>query len=63
MPNRALPASETSTARKNNGTTGYLIPKEADETTVQAAKVVGIVFQTDKSRIGAKEKREVRRRR
>ena len=41
---------------KNNGTTGYLIPKEADETTVQAAKVVGIVFQTDKSRIGAKEK-------
>ena len=44
---------------KNNGTTGYLIPKEADETTVQAAKVVGIVFQTDKSRIGAKEKEKL----
>ena len=43
----------------NNGTTGYLIPKEADETTVQAAKVVGIVFQTDKSRIGAKEKEKL----
>ena len=41
---------------KNNGTTGYLIPKEADETT---AKVVGIVFQTDKSRIGAKEKEKL----
>ena len=44
---------------KNNGMTGYLIPKEADETTVQAAKVVGIVFQTDKSRIGAKEKEKL----
>mgnify|MGYP001512116889 FL=1 len=44
---------------KNNGTTGYLIPKEADETTVQAAKVVGIVFQADKSRIGAKEKEKL----
>ena len=44
---------------KNTGTTGYLIPKEADETTVQAAKVVGIVFQTDKSRIGAKEKEKL----
>ena len=44
---------------KNNGTTGYLIPKEADETTVQAAKVVGIVFQTDKSRIGAKKKEKL----
>ena len=44
---------------KNNGTTGYLIPKKADETTVQAAKVVGIVFQTDKSRIGAKEKEKL----
>ena len=44
---------------KNNGTTGYLILKEADETTVQAAKVVGIVFQTDKSRIGAKEKEKL----
>ena len=44
---------------KNNGTPGYLIPKEADETTVQAAKVVGIVFQTDKSRIGAKEKEKL----
>ena len=44
---------------KNNGTTGDLIPKEADETTVQAAKVVGIVFQTDKSRIGAKEKEKL----
>jgi hypothetical protein len=44
---------------KNNGTSGYLIPKEADETTVQAAKVVGIVFQTDKSRIGAKEKEKL----
>ena len=44
---------------KNNGTTGYLIPKEADETTVQAAKVVGIVFQTDKSRIGAKAKEKL----
>ena len=44
---------------KNNGTTGYLIPKEAYETTVQAAKVVGIVFQTDKSRIGAKEKEKL----
>ena len=44
---------------KNNGTTGYMIPKEADETTVQAAKVVGIVFQTDKSRIGAKEKEKL----
>ena len=44
---------------KNNGTTGYLIPKEADETTVQAAKVVGIVFQTDKSRIGAKVKEKL----
>lgn len=44
---------------KNNGTTGYLIPKEADETTVQAAKVVGIVFQTDKIRIGAKEKEKL----
>lgn len=44
---------------KNNGTTGYLIPKETDETTVQAAKVVGIVFQTDKSRIGAKEKEKL----
>ena len=44
---------------KNNGTTGYLIPKEADETTVQAAKVVCIVFQTDKSRIGAKEKEKL----
>ena len=41
---------------KDNGTTGYLIPKEADETTVQAATVVGIVFQTDKSRIGQAEK-------
>ena len=44
---------------KNNGTTGSLIPKEADDTTVQAAKVVGIVFQTDKSRIGAKEKEKL----
>ena len=44
---------------KINGPTGYLIPKEADETTVQAAKVVGIVFQTDKSRIGAKEKEKL----
>ena len=44
---------------KKNGATGYLIPKEADETTVQAAKVVGIVFQTDKSRIGAKEKEKL----
>ena len=44
---------------KNNGTTGYLIPKEADETTEQAAKVVGIVFQTDKSRSGAKEKEKL----
>ncbi|MFQ6947240.1 MAG: fimbrillin family protein [Odoribacter splanchnicus] len=44
---------------KDNGTTGYLIPKEADETTVQAATVVGIVFQTDKSRIGAKEKEKL----
>lgn len=44
---------------KDNGTTGYLIPKEADETTVQAGKVVGIVFQTDKSRIGAKEKEKL----
>ena len=44
---------------KDNGTTGFLIPKEADETTVQAAKVVGIVFQTDKSRIGAKEKEKL----
>ena len=44
---------------KNNGTTGYLIPKEADETTMQATKVVGIVFQTDKSRIGAKEKEKL----
>ena len=44
---------------KDNGTTGYLIPKEADETTVQAAKVVGIVFQTDKSRISAKEKEKL----
>ena len=44
---------------KNNGTTGSLIPKEADETTVQAAKVVGIVFQTDKRRIGAKEKEKL----
>ena len=43
----------------NKGTPGYLIPKEADETTVQAAKVVGIVFQTDKSRIGAKEKEKL----
>lgn len=41
---------------KDNGTTGYLIPKEADETTVQEATVVGIVFQTDKSRIGQAEK-------
>lgn len=41
---------------KDNGTTGYLIPKEADEMTVQAATVVGIVFQTDKSRIGQAEK-------
>lgn len=41
---------------EDNGTTGYLIPKEADETTVQAATVVGIVFQTDKSRIGQAEK-------
>lgn len=41
---------------KDNGTTGYLIPKEADETTVQAATVVGIVFQTGKSRIGQAEK-------
>lgn len=41
---------------KDNGTTGYLIPKEADETTVQAATVVGIVFQKDKSRIGQAEK-------
>lgn len=41
---------------KDNGTTGYLIPKEADETTVQATTVVGIVFQTDKSRIGQAEK-------
>lgn len=44
---------------KNNGTTGYLIPKEADETTVQAAKVVGIVFQTNRRRIGAKEKEKL----
>ena len=44
---------------KDNGTTGYLIPKEADETTVQAATVVGIVFQTDKSRIGAKAKEKL----
>ena len=58
--------AESGTARlgdyyctKNTGTTGYLIPKEADETTVQAAKVVGIVFQTDKSRIGAKEKEKL----
>ena len=41
---------------KDNGTTGYLIPREADEATVQAATVVGIVFQTDKRRIGRAEK-------
>ena len=44
---------------KNNGTTGYLIQIFFDETTVQTAKVVGIVFQTDKSRIGAKEKEKL----
>lgn len=41
---------------RDNGTTGYLIPREADKATVQAATVVGIVFQTDKSRIGQAEK-------
>ena len=44
---------------KDNGATGYLIPKEADASVVQAADVVGIVFQTDKSRIGAKEKEKL----
>ena len=43
----------------DGGSTGYLIPKEADEATVQSATVVGIVFQTDKSRIGAKEKEKL----
>ena len=44
---------------KDNGATGYLIPKEAEASVVQAADVVGIVFQTDKSRIGAKEKEKL----
>ena len=41
---------------KENGAVGYLIPREADAATVQAAGVVGIVFQTDPSRIGDAEK-------
>lgn len=41
---------------RNNGAEGYLIPKEADEETVQAATVVGIVFQTAPNRIGEVEK-------
>lgn len=40
----------------DGGSRGYLIPKEADEATVQAAMVVGIVFQTNLSRIGQAEK-------
>ena len=41
---------------KNDGASGYVIPQEADAATVQSATVVGIVFQTDKSRIGEAEK-------
>ena len=38
---------------------GNLLPKDADAATVQAAKVVGIVFQTDPSRIGNAEKNKL----
>ena len=41
---------------KDNGTSGYVIPQEVDAAIVQSATVVGIVFQTDKSRIGKAEK-------
>ena len=41
---------------KDNGTSGYVIPQEVDAAIVQSATVVGIVFQTDKSRIGHAEK-------
>ena len=44
---------------KDNGTSGYVIPQEVDAAIVQAATVVGIVFQTDKKRIGAKEKEKL----
>lgn len=39
---------------------GSLLSKEADATVVQAANVVGVVFQTDPDRIGAKEKEKLR---
>ena len=38
---------------------GRVLPKDAEASVVQAADVVGIVFQTDKSRIGAKEKEKL----
>ncbi len=38
---------------------GNLLPKDADAATVQTAKVVGIVFQTDPSRIGNAEKNKL----
>ena len=41
---------------KDNGTSGYVIPQEVDAAIVQSATVVGIVFQTDPSRIGQAEK-------
>ena len=41
---------------KDGGKTGYLMPKEADSETLQPVNVVGIVFQTDRKRIGLKEK-------
>lgn len=44
---------------KDDGASGYVIPQEADAATVQAATVVGIVFQTDKKRIGTKEKEKL----
>ena len=38
---------------------GRVLPKDAEASVVQAADVVGIVFQADKSRIGAKEKEKL----
>ena len=38
---------------------GRVLPKDTEASVVQAADVVGIVFQTDKSRIGAKEKEKL----
>lgn len=41
---------------KDGGQTGYLMPKEADSETLKSENVVGIVFQTDRKRLGLKEK-------